>query len=147
MLQDKAGSPATGPSAQPLDSGLVALVKLLGFFDLPADPNRLARDFAPGGGAFSAHAIVRAAKAKGLKARKSKSKIKRLDRLPLPAIATARDGSFFILAKAGPQSVLVKQAGQPAAEWKYEELNARWDGCVVLLTRRAPPVSSTSRAC
>ena len=143
MLQDKTGSPAARPTAQPLDSGLVALVTLLGFFDLPADPNQLARDFAPTGGMFTAHSIVRAAKAKGIKARKSRSKIKRLDRLPLPAIAKARDGSFFILAKAGPQSVLVKEAGQPTAEWKFDELNARWSGDVVLLTRRASLAADT----
>jgi ATP-binding cassette, subfamily B, bacterial HlyB/CyaB len=145
VLQEKAGNPSVGPTSQPLDSGLVALVTLLGFYDLPADDQQLARDFAPTGGILSSSSIVRAAKAKGLKSRRTRSKIKRLDRLPLPAIAKAKDGSYFILAKAGPQSVLVKEAGQPTAEWTFAELSDRWGGEVILLTRRALQASDTMK--
>ncbi|MEQ1715210.1 MAG: type I secretion system permease/ATPase [Hyphomicrobium sp.] len=143
MLHDKGGTATAGANSQPLDSGLVALVTLLGFFDLPSDTNQLAREFEPSGGVFGLNSIVRAARSKGLKARKSRSKVRRLDRLPLPAIARARDGSFFILAKAGPNSVLIKEAGQPTAEWSFDQLQSQWSGDVILLARRASLTADT----
>jgi subfamily B ATP-binding cassette protein HlyB/CyaB len=55
----------------------------------------------------------------------------------LPAIARDREGGYFILAKAGPTSVLVKEAASPPAEWTLDELQARWSGDLILVTRRA----------
>ena len=45
MLQDKASSPSFIPHAKPLDTGLAALVTLLGFHDLPADAEQLKTEF------------------------------------------------------------------------------------------------------
>jgi ATP-binding cassette, subfamily B, bacterial HlyB/CyaB len=103
------------------------------------------REFAPSGQPFTTIDILRAAKAKGLKARTSRSQIDRLDRLPLPAIIRATDGRFLILAKAGPAAVLVKEAGQPPAEWSHAELKERWSGDVILLRRNATSSVDTVR--
>lgn len=131
-------SSASAPQHEPIqDAGLAALVTMLAYFDLPADPLQLKREFAPAEGPMTAVGIVRAARAKGLKARNTRSNVSRLKKLPLPAIAQDKSGAFFVLAKAGPQSVLVKEAGKPPAEWSLDQLSARWSGETVLLTRRA----------
>ena len=119
------------------DTGLLALVTLLTFYDIAADPAQLKREFASGSGPMVPIDLVRAARARGLKARLSRSRIKRVRRLPLPAIARDRNGGYFILAKAGPSSVLVKETASPPAEWTLDELQARWSGDLILITRRA----------
>lgn len=143
VLQNIAGGSKSNETDQTLDSGLVSLATILGFFDLPAETSQLTREFASAGTAFTSVAIVRAARSKGLKARQTKAKIARLDRLPLPAIAKARDGTFFILAKTGPKSVLVKEPARPTAEWTFSELQERWAGEIILLTRRAAQTTET----
>jgi len=125
------------PPAPETDSGLAALVTILAFYDIAADGEHLAREFAPNGGPMVPYDIVAAARARGLKARLSRGSVKRITRLPMPAIARCRDGSFVILAKAGDSTVLVKEAGMPPVEWTHAELANRWGGDVILLTRRA----------
>ena len=133
-------SPAPAPG---VDSGLVALAMMLAFHDIAADAQQLKREYAPDGADMDTRGIVRAARAKGVKARATKSKIKRLDRLPLPAIAIDTDGKFFVLAKVADDSVLVKEADQPPAEWSRDELAKRWSGEIVFMTRRASVMSDT----
>lgn len=137
MRQDKIERSPAERAAKPVDTGLISLVTMLGFHDLPADPDQLSREYSPSGQAFGAQSIVRAARAKGLKSRKIKSKLARINKLPLPAIAVARDGSYFIIAKAGTTSVLVKQAGLPTAELPFAQLDKVWSGEAILITRRA----------
>lgn len=136
-MNEFAGAAQLTADSAAVDSGLEALTLLLAFHEVPAQPGQLAREFGPSGRLFTSVDILRAVKAKGLKGRKSRSTIKRLDRLPLPAIIQQRDGQFLILAKAGPTSVLVKQAALPPTEWTHDELNSRWSGDIILIRRRA----------
>ena len=137
-MQDPPRIDAGGkPPAAETDTGLAALVTILAYYDIPADARHLAREFAAHGGPFVPYDIVAAARARGLKARLTRGTAKRITRLPMPAIARCRDGSFVILAKAGDSAVLVKEAGKPPAEWTHAELARRWAGDVILLTRRA----------
>lgn len=141
--------PASGPlggddaSVPAVDSGLVALAMMLAFHDIPAEVQQLKREYTPDGSDMDTGALVRAARAKGLKARATKSKIKRLQQLPLPAIAVDQDGKFFVLAKVADGSVLVKEANHPPAEWSVEELAQRWSGGIILMTRRASVAADT----
>jgi len=128
-----------------VDTGLAALVLLLAFHDIPADPTTLTREYAPNGELLGALAIVRAARAKGLKARKTRTKPSRIGKLPLPAVAIDREGKFFILAKAVNGSVLVKEAEKPPAEWSQSQLAERWNGDIIYMTRRAGLVGDTMR--
>ncbi|MEQ1612362.1 MAG: type I secretion system permease/ATPase [Hyphomicrobiaceae bacterium] len=136
-MNELAGPSKLTAGSIPIDSGLEALMLLLAFHEVPAQQAELAREYGPSGRPLGAIEILRAAKAKGLKARRTSSTVKRLDRLPLPAIITTRDGQFVILAKAGPNSVLVKEAAKPPAEWTNTELQERWSGEVILVRRRA----------
>ncbi|MEZ5901265.1 MAG: type I secretion system permease/ATPase [Hyphomicrobiaceae bacterium] len=135
---DEEPAPSFIPRSPPnVDTGLEALVLLLAFHEIPSDPTTLAREFAPNGEAIGSIAIVRAARAKGLKARKTRAKPTRIAKLPLPAIAIDRDGKFFILAKTVKGAVLVKEAEKPPAEWSEAHLSERWSGDVIYMTRRA----------
>ncbi|MFA5952608.1 MAG: type I secretion system permease/ATPase [Hyphomicrobium sp.] len=128
-----------------IDSGIASLLALLGYFDIAADPVHLAHEFAPDGNAITPLALVAAARAKGLKARLAQKSTRDVKSLPLPAIVRARDGRFLILAKAGEDRVLIKEAGAPPAEWPMEKLAAEWSGEIVLLTRRATLASEFQR--
>ena len=120
-----------------IDSGLVSLVTVLAYFDIASDPRQIAHEFAPNGEALTALAVVAAARAKGLKARLVTKHDTNPSRLPLPAIIRARDSRFLILAKAGEDRVLVKEAFASPTEWSHEKLRDEWTGEVILLTRRA----------
>ncbi|MCH9808832.1 MAG: type I secretion system permease/ATPase [Alphaproteobacteria bacterium] len=124
-------------SARDVDTGLIALVAILGFFEIPADAKAIQHKHAPGGGKLDKLALLQAAREKGLKAKAGSSSIARLKKLPTPTVAIAPDGSFFIIAKVGEESVLVKEAGRPASEWSYDTLAENWSNEVIYLTRRA----------
>ena len=93
-------------SASDPDSGLAALCVMLRVLGLPADPAALAH--AAAGARFDAAQIVRSARGLKLKADTAASNIARLPFMALPAIAEARDGSFFILAKTDERQALIQ---------------------------------------
>lgn len=144
-MLEKTNEPKAPAPAPSVDTGLIALVTILGFYEIPADAQALLHSFAPGGGKLDKLSIVRAARAKGLKAKAGFSRLSRLKKLPTPAIAVARDGSFFIIAKVGEKSVLVKEAGRPAQEWPFQTLEEHWTEEVVFLARRAAAVGGSLR--
>ena len=82
--------------------------------------------------------LLRQAKSFGVKARSIQSDLGRLQKLPLPAIALRRDGSYFILGKVAPDKVLIQDPaiGRPTVLTR-EELAECWDGSLVLITKRA----------
>ena len=119
------------------DTGVLCLAMMMQFLKLPADPQQIRHEFSPEGKPLDALTLVRAAKRLGLKARTTSSKISRLSKLHLPAIAETPDGRFFILAKVGDGKALVQEPGQRPETLDFPSLQARWSGKVILLTRRA----------
>jgi len=120
-----------------VDTGLEALVTLLALHEIAADGDQIAREFGNGGEPLASFDLVRAARAKGLKARLTKANAKTVAQVGLPAIARQKDGSYVIIARANDEKVLVKEAGAPPAEWTLAQLDDRWSGELVLLARRA----------
>ncbi|MEL0169965.1 MAG: cysteine peptidase family C39 domain-containing protein [Pseudomonadaceae bacterium] len=90
-----------------IDSGLAALVMLARFHNVAASPEQLAHEFANDNGKFSTIEILQAAKRLGLKASSVRSSLPRLPHTPLPAVAAANDGSFFLIAKVDDNKTLV----------------------------------------
>jgi subfamily B ATP-binding cassette protein HlyB/CyaB len=79
------------------DSGLTALCAIAGYYRIAADPLKLAHDLAIVGYDAALDDLVRAAKTLGLKARVVRNVDDvRLSRIPVPAIARLRTGSFVI---------------------------------------------------
>ncbi|MEP6983893.1 MAG: type I secretion system permease/ATPase, partial [Sphingomicrobium sp.] len=113
-----------------------ALVMLLRFHGLSVDPAQIRHQF--GTDAIGMPEMVRCARQLGLKARESKTRWDRLARTPLPGIAALRDGGFLVLGKASDDKILVQAPDSPRPQLMTRaELEAVWDGRLVLMTRRA----------
>lgn len=136
-------NPTTGPddteSAAPADSGLTCLILLAQYLELPATEDQIRHRFGKAGASFDETDILRAAKDLGLKAAAEDSAWDRLgDAVRLPAIAAGRDGDYFIVAKKGDdETILIHDPvlGRPTTLTR-QELEARWDGRLLLLTSR-----------
>jgi ATP-binding cassette, subfamily B, bacterial HlyB/CyaB len=90
--------------------------------------------------------ILRCAKDFGLKARERLVDWERISSMPTPAIAARRDGGFLLLGNVGDGKILVQTAYAPRPEMMTrEQFEARCDGRVVLMTRRAGLVDPSRR--
>ena len=118
------------------DAGLAALVTLLRFHGIGAGAEQIRHQV--GRATVGIAEMLRVARGFGLKARACRSSWKRLEKTPLPGIAVLRDGGFLLLAKAGEDKVLVQAPLSPRPTlMTRSELEAVWDGQLVLMARRA----------
>jgi subfamily B ATP-binding cassette protein HlyB/CyaB len=124
--------------------GLAALVMLLRFHGLNVDPAQIRHQF--GTDAIGVPEMLRCAQQLGLKTRESKTRWDRLVRTPLPAIAVLRDGGFLLLGKAGEDKILIQEPDSVRPRLMTRaELEAVWDGRLVLMSRRARLTDLTRR--
>ena len=123
-------------SPRPADPGLEALVTLLRLQGVAAEAEQIRHRL--GTSKIGAPEILRCAKDLGLKARALRTDWLRLAVIPLPGIASLRDGGFMVIAKASEDQVLVQSplAVRPTLMTRAELL-AVWDGGLILMTRRA----------
>jgi subfamily B ATP-binding cassette protein HlyB/CyaB len=118
------------------DPGLIALVTLLRVNGIGADAEQIRHQL--GGASVGTSEMLRVAKDLGLKARLLATNWSRLAKTPLPAIAALRDGGFLILGKVGDKDALVQRPMWPRPTlMPRSELEAIWDGRLVLMTRRS----------
>ena len=97
------------PQSQQTDPGVTALVMLLRFHGVGADPAQILHRFGP---RIGVPEMLRCAKELGLRARAVKSESQRLAGTALPGIAVMRDGGFLLLAKVSKDKVLVQRPAQ-----------------------------------
>jgi subfamily B ATP-binding cassette protein HlyB/CyaB len=119
------------------DPGLIALVMLLRLHGNGADADQIRHRF--GDGPIGVSEMLRCAKEFGLKARASKTTWARLAATPFPVIACLHDGGFLILGQVNvaEEKVLVQSPDLPRPQvMSRAELEARWDGRIVLMARR-----------
>jgi len=132
-------APEAVPGAAALaadDTGLAAFVMMLRVHGVGADAEQIRHRCASV--TVGVNEMLRCAKELGLKARVSYTSWDRLSVTPLPAIAALRDGSFLILGKVGEDKVLIQHPKSPRPEaLSREEFEAKWDGRLVLMARRA----------
>ncbi|MEH2627794.1 subfamily B ATP-binding cassette protein HlyB/CyaB [Bradyrhizobium sp. AZCC 1719] len=118
------------------ESGLVAVAILLRCHGIAADPEQIRHRM--GAAPLGVTEILRCAKEFGLKARAQKTSWNRLAVTPLPGIALLRDGGFLILGKVVDDKLLVQRPLSPQPEAMTQaELEAIWDGDIILMARRA----------
>ena len=123
-------------SANAHDSGLPALVTLLRCHGIAADPGQIRHRL--GIAQIGVADMLRCAKIFGLKARVQKTTWERLAVTPLPGVAVLRDGGFLILGKVADGKLLVQWPMVPQPETMTQaELEAIWNGDIVLMARRA----------
>src|SRR6266702_754681 len=131
--------PVQGQGPEPADgdeSGLIAVAILLRCHGIAADPEQIRHRM--GTSRIGVTEILRCSREFGLKARAQRSSWNRLAVTPLPAIAALRDGGFLILGKVVDDKLLVQRPLSPRPESMTQaELEAIWDGDIILMTRRA----------
>ena len=117
-------------------SALIALTILLRSHGIAADPGQIRHRV--GAARVGVTEILRCAKDFGLKARVQTTSWSRLAVTPLPGIAVLRDGGFLILGKVIEDKLLVQRPLSPRPETITQaELEAIWDGDIILMARRA----------
>jgi subfamily B ATP-binding cassette protein HlyB/CyaB len=137
-IDNTQAAPAAG------DSALAALVMLLRFHGIGAEAEQIRHRI--GAPKIGVTEMLRCAKQVGLKARARHSNWEQLANTPLPGIAALRNGDFLIIGKAGEDKVLVQRplSERPEAMTRAE-LEAIWDGRLVLMARRASLVDLSRR--
>jgi ATP-binding cassette, subfamily B, bacterial HlyB/CyaB len=118
------------------DPGLGALVAVLRYHGIGVDPGQIRHRL--GARAIGIPEILRCAKEVGVNARVVSTRWERLAKTPMPAIATLNDGRFLILGKIGDEKIIAQSPTSPRPTMmSRDELEAVWDGRLVLMTRRA----------
>ncbi|WP_095189372.1 type I secretion system permease/ATPase [Pseudomonas sp. Irchel 3E19] len=135
-----------GAESSTPDTGLVCLVMLARFHSVAASAEQLAHEFTPANQPFTQRELLLAALKLGLKAKSVNTTAARLDRTPLPAIAVANDGTFFIIAKLDQGQALIQdpRAARPEVI-TLQELAARWSGELLLVRSESTLAGETSR--
>src|SRR6266481_8640258 len=129
-------SEASPESGSGDESGLLALAILLRCHGIAADPDQIRHRV--GAARVGVTEMLRCAKDFALKARVQRTSWNRLSVTPLPGIAVLRDGGFLILGKVIDDNLLVQRPLSPRPEAMTQaELEAIWDGDIILMTRRA----------
>jgi subfamily B ATP-binding cassette protein HlyB/CyaB len=119
-----------------MDPGLAALVMLLRFHGVGADPEQLRHRL--GKDTVGVTDMIRCARDMGLKVRSYRTTWERLATTPLPGIAVLNDGSFLFIGKVGDDKAIVQSPLSPRpVVMPRPELEDRWSGQIVLMTRRA----------
>lgn len=133
-------------AAPAVDSGLACLVMLARFHNVAASPEQLTHEYAEDGHFFGRAEMLLAAKKLGLKAKSARSSLSRLSHTPLPAIASDRDGRFFIIARLDEGKALIHDPlAQRSEVLSFEELETRWNGELILLRSEASIAGELSK--
>jgi len=133
-------------AAPAVDSGLACLVMLARFHNVAASPEQLTHEYAEDGHFFGRAEMLLAAKKLGLKAKSARSSLSRLSHTPLPAIASDRDGRFFIIARLDEGKALIHDPlAQRPEVLSFEELESRWNGELILLRSEASIAGELSK--
>ena len=125
--------------------GAWALALALQVLGIPADPDRIRHDSGKSAALCEAE-LVRAARRFPVKVRAVDASIRRLARLPLPALAELHSGGYVVVGKVIEDRLLLQ--GQQDARPKTLTLDAferEWTGRLILITRRAPLSDLTRR--
>jgi subfamily B ATP-binding cassette protein HlyB/CyaB len=122
-----------------MDSGLQCLALVAQLQRLAVDPGQLQHKFGLQDDVCSVEDILGAAKSIGFKAKSVHGHESELSARTLPAIAQAKDGSFFVIARLSepgkkPRLYLVQLVGAAQPEnFSSEQLVALWSGRLILL--------------
>lgn len=134
---ERPGRDANPPALVESDTGLICLVLLFKYLDRPVDPQQIRHQYGQQGKPLTHTDMLRCAKQLGVKARLVHSKWNRLAKLPLPVMARAKDGRWFIIAKVDDTRALLHDPIQarPVPVDKAD-LIAQWTGEVIMMTTR-----------
>lgn len=118
------------------ESGIRSLVLLLGYHQIAADPAQLRHSLGRGG-APTLTDLVRLARRLGARAKYTRLSAGKLQGAPLPAIASDRNGEFFLVGAVRGERVLIQRPGNPPESLSFADFARVWTGQLVLVTTRA----------
>lgn len=119
------------------DTALDSFVLLLSFLDRPADPRQLRHTLGKGSEPLTADDLVRLAKKLDVQARKVTVARGRIERMPLPAIASLNTGEHLVVLQVSDAKVLVFRAGDERPQaLPRDEFDRIFGGILVLMTTR-----------
>jgi subfamily B ATP-binding cassette protein HlyB/CyaB len=138
LSPSRSGPAAISGSTGASDTGLLCLLILARFYDLPADGSQLRHQFAQSGQLLSDADLLLAAKHLGLKAGLLKTEWGKLPGTPFPAVAKRTDGRYVVLAKIDGDKALIQDPveGRPLV-LSREQFESAWAGELLLFTKRA----------
>ncbi len=120
------------------DSGILCLITVAKFHNLPADADHLRHSFGDSGKLFTEREIILAGREIGLKVRGHDSHWARLQKTALPVIAQHQDGHWQIIAACNEETVLVHDPLEKRPlSLSREIFEKKWSGRLILATRRA----------
>jgi len=124
-------------SSAPADAGLACLLLIARFHGVAVDARQLAHELALPGAA-GPDDLVRAGRHVGLKSRRTRLPLHRLDTAPLPLLAVDAAGGFFVLARLDADKALIHDPEQSANRTLTRaELAERYTGEAIQFTSRA----------
>lgn len=129
-----------------IDSGLAALGIIAYFHRISADVSQLKHQSGLGEHeVFGEVDIMIAAKSLGMKSRKFRLDLKRVDRLPLPALMLDKDGKHFLLARVEGQQVIIQDMDNTPPKLLTPEQLLERTQHGILFTSRASMIGEISR--
>jgi subfamily B ATP-binding cassette protein HlyB/CyaB len=139
VKEDLAAAAAPPPPAPAVDSGLMGLAIIAGYYRIAADPAQVKHQLALIGRFARSEDLVRGANILGLKSRILRGvNAARLGAIPYPALLRQKDGSFVALGvgSAKGRVRVVDPVSRNASDVTLEEAFAKSAGEVLLITRR-----------
>jgi len=126
-----------------MDSGLLALISIANFHQLPANPAQVQHLYGIEGELFSDIQLLQAAQHLSLKAKFVRTDLARFKNVNLPCMAKGQDGQYFVVAKIARSkdlkidSVLIHDLAQKAPEIiSLNDFNQRASGEFLVVTKR-----------
>jgi ATP-binding cassette, subfamily B, bacterial HlyB/CyaB len=120
------------------DSGVWSLALALRLLGIVADPGRIQHETGKSASLSEAE-LLGAAKRFAVKAKAVNFPLRRLAKVPLPALAELRSGDYAVIGKVSDQGVLVQGRNDPAPRiLPLAAFDAEWSGRLILIAKRAP---------
>lgn len=112
-MADQQGCSGASGGGHGDDTGLLGFIQLLAVHRVRADPAQLLHERGAGDRPFEAADMLRAAKRFRVRARIVRRPASALGSMPLPTLARARDGSWFLLARAAVEAGRLNTLSKP----------------------------------
>lgn len=129
-----------------VDTGLTCLVMLARFHNVAVSAEQLSHEHVSRGQPFGKAEILLASRKLELKAKAIKTTYERLAQTPLPAIACAMDGRFFIIARLDQDKILIHNPESLRPEvLSAQQLLAMWQGELILLSSQASQAAELAK--
>ncbi|MDR3494596.1 MAG: type I secretion system permease/ATPase [Ancalomicrobiaceae bacterium] len=119
------------------DSGAWCLAIALHLLGIVADPAKIQHE-AGHAGPLTDTDLIRAARAFPVKAKLCRFSVRRLPKLPVPALVKLSSGLYALAGKILDDGILIQDAGAPSPRMlSFADFAAEWTGEVILVSKRA----------